>query len=227
MTATDVQGEVTNEHIVQAVEASHTYFRTGNTRPLTWRIQQLDKLEEFLRKEEQAITAALKSDLGRSEGETYLLERWSLLVEITNTRKKLRKWAAPRRVSTPLPFLPGSGFLRPEPLGVVSVIAPWNYPMYLTLAPLIGIIAAGNCAVLKPSELAPATSELLAERLPGYLDSDCFPVVPGGVSATTTLLNLTSLSVNVTVKSDFYGSLVVLKGDSCDPLDCSSSTRYW
>lgn len=186
MAAVDMELNVVD--VSDVVATARAAFDSGMTRSLAWRSEQLGKLQEFLRNEEEAIYAALKSDLGRSDGETYLLERWSLLVEITNTRKKLRKWAAPRGVSTPLPFLPGSGKLHPEPLGVVLAISPWNYPMYLTLAPLIGMIAAGNCAVLKPSELAPATSEMLATKLPKYLDSECFPVVQGGVPETTSLL---------------------------------------
>lgn len=171
-----------------AVSAARRGFESGRTRPLEWRLEQLEQLQRFLREEETAIYAALKSDLGRSDAETYLLERWSLLVEITNTRKKLRKWAAPRRVSTPLHFLPGSGKLYPEPLGVILAISPWNYPLYLAIAPLIGMVAAGNCAVLKPSELAPATSTMLANKLPKYIDAECFPVVLGGVPETTALL---------------------------------------
>lgn len=187
-TATEIAARETNSQISQLVATTRKSFESGKTRPLSWRLDQLEKLQQFLRQEEKAIYAALKSDLGRSDGETYLLERWSLLVEITATRKRLRRWAAPRRVSTPMHFLPGSGKLHPEPLGVILAISPWNYPMYLALAPLIGMIAAGNCAIMKPSELAPATSQMLADKLPQYIDAECFPVVQGGVPETTELL---------------------------------------
>ena len=174
--------------VVGTVARARQRFDSGVTRPLSWRFEQLRKLEQFLRNEEEAINAALKSDLGRSDAESYLLETWGLLGEISHARKKLRKWAAPRKVRTPLALRPGSGHLRPEPLGLVLVIAPWNYPMYLALAPLVGVMASGNCAVIKPSELSPAMSRLLSERLGRYLDPECFPVVEGGVPETTALL---------------------------------------
>ena len=170
------------------VDAVTQRFNEGRTRPLAWRREQLAKLAEFVTAEESAIQAALREDLGRHPFETYVAELWPLLLEIADARKHLKAWAAPRRVPTPLPIQPASATVRPEPLGVVLIIAPWNLPLNLTLAPLVGAIAAGNCAVLKPSELTPATSNLLAERLPRYLDPECFPVVQGGVPETTALL---------------------------------------
>lgn len=178
----------TSSNIAATVARARNRFESGLTRPLAWRLDQLAALETFLRKEEEEIMAALRSDLGRSEGESYLLELWGLFGEISHARKQLSKWAGLRRVHTPLALTPGSSHLRPEPLGVVLIIAPWNYPMYLALAPLIGAISAGNCAVIKPSELAPAMSQLLAERLGRYLDPKCYPVVAGGVPETTALL---------------------------------------
>lgn len=177
-----------NQDVAGIVANVRQQYDTGVTKSLSWRREQLTKLEQFLRDQRDAINSALKSDLGRSDAESYLLESWGLLSEISHARKKLRKWAAPRKVRTPLALSPGSGHLRPEPLGVVLVIAPWNYPLYLALAPLVGVIASGNSAVIKPSEMAPATSQLLAERLGRYLDPDCFPVIEGGVEETTALL---------------------------------------
>src|SRR4029077_11093839 len=97
-------------------------------------------------------------------------------------------WVRPQRVATPLFAWPGKSRIYREPLGVVLIIAPWNYPIQLSLGPLVGVLAAGNCAVLKPSEIAPATSTLLAALLPHYLDGTCLQVVEGAVPETTALL---------------------------------------
>ncbi|MEM7136057.1 MAG: aldehyde dehydrogenase family protein [Myxococcota bacterium] len=177
-----------DEAIARTVDIATRAFEEGRTRPLAWRREQLGKLAEFIKGEESAIEAALTEDLGRHPFETYVAELWPLLLEIADARKHLAAWAAPRRVPTPLTLQPASATVRPEPLGVALIIAPWNIPMNLTLAPLIGAMAAGNCAVLKPSELAPSTSRLLAEKLPRYLDPECFPVVEGAVPETTALL---------------------------------------
>ncbi len=177
-----------DEAIARTVDIATRCFEEGRTRPLAWRREQLGKLAEFIKTEEGAIEAALREDLGRHPFETYAAEVWPLLLEIDDAKKHLKAWAAPRRVPTPLALQPASASVRPEPLGVVLIIAPWNLPLNLTLAPLVGAIAAGNCAVLKPSELAPATSKLLAEKLPLYLDPECFPVVEGEIPETTALL---------------------------------------
>lgn len=177
-----------DETIARTVDIATQRFREGRTRSLAWRREQLGKLADFITTEEEAIQAALHEDLGRHPFETYVAELWPLLLEIADARKHLKAWAAPRHVATPLPLQPASATVTPEPLGVALIIAPWNIPVNLTLAPLVGAIAAGNCAVLKPSELAPATSRVLSERLPRYLDPECFPVIEGAVPETTTLL---------------------------------------
>ncbi|WP_211697569.1 aldehyde dehydrogenase family protein [Mycobacterium spongiae] len=176
------------DSVVRRIEVATARFRQGRTRSLEWRRDQLDRLAEFVSKEEHRIQDAVRQDLGRPEFETYLAELWPLLLEIRDARKHLKSWAAPRRVPTPLELQPGSGVVQPEPLGVALIIGPWNLPVNLVLAPLVAAIAAGNCAVLKPSELSPTVSALLAERLPRYLDPECFPVVQGGVAETTVLL---------------------------------------
>ncbi len=170
------------------VETARQRFRGDVPRPLTWRDEQLAGLARFLKEEEAAITKALYEDLGKCEFESYMAEIWSVANEIADARRNLKRWTAPRRVKTPSILKPATSMLRPDPLGVVLIISPWNYPLNLILAPLVGAIAAGNCAVLKPSELAGATSRLLAEKLPQYIDADCFPVVEGAVPETTSLL---------------------------------------
>ncbi|CAD7700948.1 unnamed protein product [Ostreobium quekettii] len=171
------------------VQRARERFNEDVTRPLAWRDAQLAGLAEFVTKEADAIQEALRDDLRKADFESYMAEIWPLTIEVADARKNLKRWTSPRKVKTPSVLKPASGVLRPDPLGVVLIVSPWNYPMNLVLAPLVGAIAAGNCAVLKPSELAPATSRLLAERLSNYVDGECFPVVEGAVPETTALLD--------------------------------------
>jgi aldehyde dehydrogenase (NAD+) len=164
-------------------------FNHGRTRPLEWRFQQLDALSRFITEQENRIIDALRSDLGKPALEAYVAEIAYCQSEIRLMRKHLKAWTAPEKVPTPLIWQPGRSRICREPLGVVLIIAPWNYPFQLLIAPLTGAIAAGNCVLAKPSEIAPATSRLLAEELPRYLDPDTVHVVEGGVDETTALLN--------------------------------------
>ncbi len=126
-------------------------------------------------------SAALATDLGKPPVEAYATEIGFTIAEIDHAIADLPAWMAPERVKVPLTFKPGSARIVSQPLGVVLVIAPWNYPVQLTLAPLVAALAAGNAVVLKPSELAPATSAALAELVPAYLDGRAVAVVEGGV----------------------------------------------
>jgi len=165
-------------------------FDAGTTRPLEWRRAQLDAMQRMLADNEDAIAAALHADLAKPPQEVVLGETALLFGEIRHARSRLERWARPRRVHTPAVAQPGSSFVQPEPLGVALIIGAWNYPVQLVLAPLIPAIAAGNCALLKPSEITPNAAQLLAELVPKYLDSDAFAVVEGGVTETTALLKL-------------------------------------
>lgn len=161
---------------------------TGRTRELSWRLDQLRGIERLCYEREAEIVAALAADLGRSPTEAWLGDIASTRAEAVYARKRLRKWMRRRRVRLPVAQLPGQGWVQYDPLGVVLVIGPWNYPLYLSLAPLVGAVAAGNCAVVKPSELAPATSALLARLLPEYLDPSAIRVVEGDAATTGDLL---------------------------------------
>lgn len=163
-------------------------FATGRTRALQWRLDQLRGVERLLEERESEIAAALAEDLGRSAVEAWLGDVASTAAEAAYARKRLKKWMRRRRASLPLSQLPGRAWVQYDPLGVVLVIGPWNYPLYLSLAPLVAAVAAGNCAVLKPSELAPATSALLARLVPEYLDGEAVRVVEGDASTTQDLL---------------------------------------
>jgi aldehyde dehydrogenase (NAD+) len=163
-------------------------FAAGRTRVLEWRLEQLRAIEGFLDEREPEIAAALAEDLGRSPAEAWLGDVASSKGEAAYARKHVRKWMRRRRESLPLAQLPGRAWVQYDPLGVVLVIGPWNYPLYLSLAPLVAAVAAGNCAVIKPSELAPATSALLARLLPQYVDAEAVRVIEGDAATTQDLL---------------------------------------
>ena len=163
-------------------------FASGRTRALEWRLEQLRAIERFLNEREPEIAAALAQDLGRSPAEAWLGDVASTKGEAAYARKHVKKWMRRRRESLPLAQLPGRAWVQYDPLGVVLVIGPWNYPLYLSLAPLVAAVAAGNCAVVKPSELAPATSALLARLLPQYLDAQAVRVIEGDAATTQELL---------------------------------------
>lgn len=163
-------------------------FASGRTAPVAWRAAQLRGLVTMLEVHEHEFLDALAADLGKPAAEAYATDLGFAKAEATYDLAHLDRWVRPRRVSTPLVAQPGRSWVQYEPLGVVLVIAPWNYPVQLTLGPLAGALAAGNCAVVKPSELAPATSAVLARRLPEHVDPDAVAVVEGGVPETTALL---------------------------------------
>lgn len=163
-------------------------YASGLTRPLSWRLQQLNQLAQLINDHEHTLLAALATDLGKSAAEGWLTELGFLKSDIKHTIKHLPRWNKPKRVSQPLLAAPGRSYLHPEPLGVVLIIGAWNYPIQLLLSPLVAALAAGNCAVVKPSELAPATATELARLLPDYLDSAAVQVVTGGADVAQQLL---------------------------------------
>ncbi|MCG8590184.1 MAG: aldehyde dehydrogenase family protein [Proteobacteria bacterium] len=176
------------DSIAGHVERLRQTFRSGRTRQLDWRRAQLRRLEALVRDNGDALLEALAQDLGKPTLEAWAADIGLVAKEAAEARKRLVRWTRPEKVPTPLNARPGRSRIVREPLGVTLVIAPWNYPVQLLLSPLVGAIAAGNCAVLKPSEVAAHTSGLLARLVPEYLDTDCFQVVEGGVPETTALL---------------------------------------
>ncbi|MGW0562707.1 aldehyde dehydrogenase family protein [Streptomyces sp. NPDC003016] len=178
----------TVEQPADVVTRLRATFRTGRTKPLAWRTEQLRGLRTMLTEHGQELAAALHSDLGKSEREAFRTEIDFTVREIDHTLERLEDWLRPEPVDVP-PHLGGAtAWTVQDPLGLVLVIAPWNYPAQLLLAPVVGALAAGNCVVAKPSELAPATSRAIAELLPRYVDSDAVAVVEGAVPETTALL---------------------------------------
>ncbi len=167
-----------------------SHFDSGLTRPLSWRLNQLQQLQRFLTENEKSLLQALKSDLNKHPSEARLTELQFLQSDIKQTIKALPKWSKPRKVGNPLLAWPATSQLIPEPLGAVLILGAWNYPLQLLLAPLIAAIAAGNCAVIKPSEHATATADLLAHQLPDYLDNAAIKLVTGSVTESQQLTAL-------------------------------------
>ncbi len=154
-------------------------FSDGRTRTLPWRRQQLSQLRRLLQHHAADIAEALAADLGKSPFEAYLSETGFVLEEIALALRNLQHWSRPRRIAVPLRLLGARAEIRLCPYGTVLILSPWNYPVQLALLPMVSALAAGNCVVLKPSELAPVSSALLARLIPEYLDRDAVAVVAG------------------------------------------------
>ena len=172
----------------EAVKRQRTWFATGQSLNVDFRVSQLKKLKSLIEQHETEIMNALQEDLGKSHFEGYATEIGLVQNGITQAISHTHRWAKPKRVPTPLFHVIGSSQIYSDPYGVTMIIAPWNYPFQLAIAPLTGAIAAGNTCIIKPSEVAPATSKILAKLInqnfePGYLY-----VLEGGVEATTDLL---------------------------------------
>ena len=163
-----------------------SFYNIGATRTYKYRKQQLQKLKAAIEKHERALYTALHTDLKKSPEECWVTENGLVVAEINNMLRNLENWMQPEKVSTNLLNLPSSSFILKEPLGVVLIIGPWNYPFHLLFTPLIGAIAAGNCVVLKPSEFAPATAAVMKQIIrqnfePGYIlfaEGDGASVIP-------------------------------------------------
>lgn len=168
--------------------AQRAYFASGETLELGFRRTQLMRLQASIEEAADDICAALKADLGKCELEAYVSELALITSEIKQALKHLPTWCRARRASIPLPFFPATGRVLPEPLGVVLIISPWNYPFQLALAPLVSAIAAGNCAVIKPSEIAPKTSRQVAKLIAKTFSPDYVTVQEGGVETAQALL---------------------------------------
>jgi len=169
------------------LQAQRDFFASGQTRPISFRIKQLEKLKQAILQRQDAIVAAAKADLGRPEFEGYF--EIGVLAELSHVLKHLKRWAEPTKVSLPLAQMPGSAWVQSEPLGCVLIIGPWNYPFQLVISPLIGAIAAGNCAIIKPSEIAPATSQVVADLISAIYPPDFVSVQEGGVEVAQSLLS--------------------------------------
>ena len=175
--------------IALLAEQQRKFFNSGCTLPLSFRHEALRKLKKTILAHEEEINQALMADLGKSPTETYMCETGMTLAELSFMQKHLNRWSKPHRVISPLAQFHARSFTVRDPYGVVLIMSPWNYPFMLTMEPLIGAIACGNCCVVKPSAYSPATSAII-----GKIIAECFPpeyvaVVEGGRNENKTLLN--------------------------------------
>lgn len=177
-----------DKEIAETVQKLRATFESGVTRPAEWRLNQLRQLYRMIEDEEPRILSALTSDLGKCAAEGWIGETGFVMNELKLQLTHLRRWMRPRAVKAPMTVQPAKAKLYPEPLGVALVISPWNYPFQLAISPLAGALAAGNCVVVKPSEVAPATSAIMAELVHKYVDRSAVAVIEGGVPETTALL---------------------------------------
>jgi aldehyde dehydrogenase (NAD+) len=173
--------------IRDTIAQQRQFFATGKTKELDFRLAHLKTLKQAILSQESQILAALKADLQKPELEGYY-EIIATIEEINCALKHLKSWAKPQKVKTSLQQFPAAAWRSPEPLGVVLIIAPWNYPFSLLLSPLIGAIAAGNCAILKPSEIAPHTSRLASEIINNTFEPNYITAIEGGVEISQQLL---------------------------------------
>ncbi len=163
----------------QLLQNMRNYFETGVTRSYNFRRQQLLALQKAIHQNEQAINDALYYDLKKSPEETYISETGLVYAELSVALKKLGKWMKPKRVGTDIANLPSSSKIYRDPLGVVLIIAPWNYPLQLSFIPLVGAVAGGNCAVIKPSEFAPATAAIMQKIIAETFSPEYISIVQG------------------------------------------------
>jgi aldehyde dehydrogenase (NAD+) len=174
--------------IAKTVARLRQTFATGRTRNLDWRKEQLRALNRLMVENETKIADALEKDLGRSPFEAWLADVASTSGEATYAAKNVGKWAKRRHHRLEMSQLPARGWVEYEPYGTVLIIGAWNFPFALTLGPAAGAIAAGNTLVLKPSEVAPASSALMADLVPRYLDSDAIAVIEGDGAVSQELI---------------------------------------
>lgn len=179
---------VAQTDVAEIVKKQRDYFNSGKTLDINFRLAQLKKLRQLIVDNEQAILDALYKDLHKSSFEAYGTEIGIVMGEIDHTIANLREWARPKRVSTPMFHAVGTSHIYHDPYGVVYIVAPWNYPFQLLIAPLVGAICAGNCSVLKPSEYSVHTSALCAKLLNENFDEGFVKVVEGGVEESKALL---------------------------------------
>ncbi|NJK67657.1 MAG: aldehyde dehydrogenase [Microcoleus sp. CSU_2_2] len=168
------------------IQQQRQFFATGKTKDVDFRLEQLKKLKSAIESNQSRIVDAVKADLNRPEFEAYF--EIASIAEVNYAIKNLKSWVKPRKVPTSIDQFPASARIFPEPLGVVLIIGPWNYPFQLMISPLVGAIAAGNCALLKPSEIASHTSEVVADMISKTFDPAYVAAVEGGVEISQQLL---------------------------------------
>lgn len=176
------------QDIITALEQQKQFFAKGNTRNIDHRLEYLKRLENGIKKHEKDIMEALRRDLNKASFEAYATEIGMVLEEIRFVSKHLRGWARPKQVRTPITNFPSTSRIYAEPYGVALIMSPWNYPFQLAVLPLVGAIAAGNCAIVKPSNYSPNTSAVIELILSKVFPKEYVTVIQGGREANLSLL---------------------------------------
>ncbi|MCB0501659.1 MAG: aldehyde dehydrogenase [Bacteroidetes bacterium] len=170
-------------------EKQRAYFNSGKTLSVDFRLEQLKKLRQLIVDNETRILDALHKDLKKNHTEGYVTEVGFTLAELDHTIKGIKKWAKPKKVGTAMFHAVATSYIYSDPYGVVLIVGPWNYPFQLTIAPLIGAMAAGNCSIVKPSEIAGHTGKLVVELLNENFDEGYIKAIFGGVEESKALLD--------------------------------------
>ena len=181
--------ELTSQDVEILLKEHKYFFNTQETKDIDFRIEQLKKLKCGIKKYESKILEALKKDLRKNEIESYITEIGFVYKSIEDTIKSVKKWTKPKRVKTPIFLMPAKSFIISEPYGTVLIIGPYNYPFQLVIEPLIGVIAAGNCAVIKPSEVSPNVSKVITELIKDTFEKRYVSCVEGAIETNTALIN--------------------------------------
>ncbi len=180
---------MTQEQIKKIIQKQRNFFHTGATLPVSFRKKALAKLKSVLYENEEKISEAIKADLGKSAFESYMCETGLVISEISYMEKHVKAFAKEKRVRTPLAQFASRSYIKPSPYGTVLIMSPWNYPLLLTLGPLVDAIAAGNTAVVKPSAYSPATSEIIKNLLESTFPEEYVAVITGGREENNFLLD--------------------------------------
>jgi len=180
---------MTQEQIKKIIKQQNNFFSTGKTLPISFRKAALKKLKSALCKYEGKISEAIKSDLGKSSFESYMCETGLVISEISHMEKHIKSYAKEKRVRTPLAQFASRSYVKPSPYGTVLIMSPWNYPLLLTLGPLVDALAAGNTAVVKPSAYSPATSEVIEDLITNTFPEEYVAVITGGREENNFLLD--------------------------------------
>ena len=179
-----------NNSMLNILLKQQEFFNAQTTKPLSFRLEQLKKLKSLLILHEAELTDAIRVDFQKGSFDVFLTEFTGLYKELDIAIKNLRKWAKVKRVRTNSLNMPAASFIMPEPLGVCLIMGAWNYPVNLSIAPVIGALAAGNTVVLKPSEIAVQTSAVIFKMIAENFDASYFTVIQGGIEISTSLLAL-------------------------------------
>jgi len=182
--------QISDKETLKILDEHKKYFETGKTKNIDFRIKQLVKLKQVIEANEESIIGALHQDLHKSRYEAFVFEIIPVYNSIRLSIKNIRNWAKPKKVKTPLVFFGANSFIHAEPYGTALIVGPFNYPFDLVFEPLVGAISAGNCAVVKPSELTPNVFKIIVKIVKDSFGENYIRVIEGDKEVTSALINV-------------------------------------